>query len=73
MPPPEESPGLPTVAGVLYHITFKVTDNVLASATKNLTITILAAPGIITTSLPNGAVSANYSYAMLGYRWRTSL
>ncbi|MCX5999364.1 MAG: Ig domain-containing protein, partial [Chloroflexi bacterium] len=52
--------GTPTAAGT-YHFTVQVTDNVGGTATANLSITISAAPGIITTSLPDGEFGIAYS------------
>src|SRR4029077_16344227 len=41
--------------------TLKVTDNLGATATKAMAITIVGAPSITTSSLPNGEVSVAYS------------
>jgi hypothetical protein len=52
--------GTPTAAGTS-NFTVQVTDSYSESATQALSITILAAPAVTTTSLPGGAVNSSYS------------
>jgi hypothetical protein len=52
--------GTPTVAGTS-NFTVQVTDSYSQSATQALSITILVAPTVTTTSLPGGAVNSPYS------------
>jgi len=57
--------GTPTTVGGPTSITFQVTDNTGATATKALTVTInSAALSIMTGSLPNGTVGTAYSQAL---------
>ena len=52
--------GTPTAFGTS-NFTVQVTDNFSVSATQALSLNVLPAPGITTTSLPAGDVSASYS------------
>ena len=70
--------GTPTTAGA-FPFTVKVTDALGAAGTKALSITVVPAPSITTTSLPNGEVSIAYSRAVtatggtLPYVWSVSV
>ncbi len=56
--------GTPTTAGGPTTVTFQATDHVGNTATKDLTITIVVAPSITTTALPNGTVGIAYSQTL---------
>ncbi len=56
--------GNPFMAGGPVTATVKVTDGYGATATKDISITIVATPTIITASLPNGEVGQSYSQTL---------
>ena len=56
--------GTPGSAGGPTAITFKVTDSQIATATKDLSIAIIAAPSVATASLINGEVGVAYSQTL---------
>jgi hypothetical protein len=56
--------GTPTTAGGPTAVTFQVADSTSTIATKSLSITINATPGINTGSLPNGTVGAAYAQTL---------
>jgi hypothetical protein len=53
--------GTPKAAGTFSSISFKVTDSLGGTGTKTLSITIITAPGITTTTLTGGEVGIAYS------------
>ncbi|MEI8353057.1 MAG: putative Ig domain-containing protein, partial [Lentisphaerota bacterium] len=69
--------GTPTAAGV-FSFTVQVRDTLNGIATRALSITVLAAPSITTTTLPNGEVSLAYNRTLAAaggltpYAWTVS-
>jgi hypothetical protein len=56
--------GTPTTAGGPTSVTFQVTDSINELATRSLSVTIISALGIATSSLPNGTVGMAYSQSL---------
>lgn len=70
--------GVPTTAAVPDNFTVKVVDSMSVSATRVISITVLKAASITTTSLPDGEVGIDYSKTLISadgtlpYIWSAS-
>ena len=70
--------GTPTTVGT-FNFTVRVTDAAAKTATRALSITVVAAPSVTTATLPNGIVGTAYSQALAAsagttpYTWSVSV